>query len=75
MSETHKDSAGKKRRDIVVKLEGDAFSVFQCGKVLYAQVSERNLNEILCRKWGYCGQEFDEILHEVRALGEKTLYF
>jgi hypothetical protein len=73
MGRTNKDSARNKRRDIVIKLAGDSFDVLLGGKIAYTQISERTLNDILCRGWGYCGPEFDEILRDLRSAGQKTI--
>jgi hypothetical protein len=73
MSRTVKDSARNKRRDFEVKLVGDTFDVLRNGEIAYTGISERTLNEVLCVRWGYCGSEFEEILQEVRSVGQKTV--
>jgi hypothetical protein len=73
MGRTNKDSARNKGREIVVRLAGDSFDVLLSGKLEYTQISERTLNDVLCKRWGYCGPEFDEILNEVRSAGQKTI--
>ena len=75
MSRTNKDSAAKKRRDFEVRLVGDTFDVFRNGEILYQEISERTLVEVLCIKWGYCGSELEAILSEVRTTGRKIMLF
>jgi hypothetical protein len=35
---------------------------------------EWSMQEILCVRFGYCGEEFESILKDVRSEGSKTLY-
>lgn len=76
MSRTRKDSlTSPVRRELeIVKNDDHTFDLFSDGKQTHAAISERLLNEELCVRYGYCGQEFNSIVEEVNLKGRKTLY-
>lgn len=76
MGRTHKDSLKSPvRHELQIAKNNDGtFDLLSGGKQTHAGISERSLNEELCVRYGYCGQEFISILDEVNSKGRKTLF-
>ena len=69
MSRTHKDSRRNARKELrVARREDGLFDVSYLDEMLETGITERSLAELVCIRFGFCGDEFDQIL---RALNEK----
>lgn len=76
MGRTKKDSITHTNSALeVVKRDDGTFDLFLDGKLHRSEVAERWLPEVLCIRFGFCGQEYDMILFEVNQHGRKTLTF
>jgi len=51
------------------------FDLFMNGKLDREHIPEDELNEQLCVRFGFCGEEYDSILHELGESGRKKLFF
>jgi hypothetical protein len=46
------------------------FAVYRDGKELRKDIPERWLEEEVCVKYGFCGQEFEKIFEELSRVGQ-----
>jgi hypothetical protein len=76
MSRTQKDSRKATNRVLeVVKMDDGTFDLFMNGKLDRERVHEDGLNEQLCVRFGFCGEEYNLILRELAENGRKKLFF
>jgi len=52
-----------------------AFDLFLNGKLDRSNVSEQYLNDELCVRFGFCGEEYDAILNQVKQKGRAEVRF
>jgi len=66
MSRTRKDSKQGTRTIIeVIKREDGCFDLFLNRRLDHERIHEDRLMEVLCVRFGYCGEEFQAILGEL----------
>ncbi|HKW76693.1 MAG TPA: hypothetical protein VJN64_14275 [Terriglobales bacterium] len=72
MSKTHKDEHQQKGilRKLEVKRGDDTYDVFWNGERVRSRVQERWLNQELCVGFGFCGEEYDDILRQLNDCGK-----
>jgi hypothetical protein len=76
VSRTRKDSIEATNRVLeVVRMDDGTFDLFMNGKLDRERIPEDGLNEQLCVRFGFCGEEYDSILHELTENGRKKLFF
>jgi hypothetical protein len=76
MRRTQKDSRKATNRVLeVVKMDDGTFDLFMNGKLDRERVHEDGLNEQLCVRFGFCGEEYNLILRELAENGRKKLFF
>ena len=76
VSRTRKDSRKATNRVLeVVRMDDRTFDLFMNGKLERGRIAEDGLNEQLCVRFGFCGEEYDSILHELAENGRKKLFF
>jgi hypothetical protein len=76
VSRTRKDSRKATNRVLeVVRMDDGTFDLFMNGKLDRERIPEDGLNEQLCVRFGFCGEEYDSILHELAENGRKKLLF
>jgi hypothetical protein len=76
VSRTRKDSRKATNRVLeVVRMDDGTFDLFMNGKLDREHVPKDGLNEQLCVRFGFCGKEYDLILHELAENGRKKLFF
>jgi hypothetical protein len=76
VSRTRKDSSKATNRVLeVVRRDDGRFDLFMNGELYRERVHEDGLNEQLCVRFGFCGKEYDLILHELAENGRKKLFF
>jgi hypothetical protein len=74
MSRTQKDS--RRSRDTVLEVASvgdDAFDLFLNRELYRSQAPESALPDWLCVRYGYCGEEYNAILQEVKQHGRKVV--
>ena len=73
MIRTQKDSRDKTRTVCeIVQSGNDAFDIFVNGELTRHYDSENWLRYDLCVRWGYCGEEVEPILTEIKLNGRKS---
>jgi hypothetical protein len=76
VSRTRKDSGQTANTVLeIVRLDDDTFDLFLNGKIDRQAVPGKWLSQELCVRFGFCGEEYDSILHELTENGRKTLVF
>ena len=76
MSRTRKDSNQTVNTVLeVVRTDNGTFDLFLNGKLDRKHILEKWLNEELCVRFGFCGEEYDSILNELTQHGRKRLVF
>ena len=76
MSRTRKDSANTRETILeIVWNEDGTFDLFLNQSLDKAQMPEKWLPEWLCVRFGFCGEEYDSILKDVRLKGRATVKF
>lgn len=73
MGRTHKDA--KQNRVLEVVKRQDGTFLFLNRRLYRGQIHPDGLNEQLCVRFGFCGEEYDLILNELAENGRKTLFF
>jgi hypothetical protein len=73
VSRTRKDSHQNRVLEVVKRDDG-TFDLFLNRNVYRSGVSEDTLPRELCRRFGYCGEEYEEILRELNQTGKKQLF-
>ena len=58
-----------------MKMDDGTFDLFMNGKLDRERVHEDGLNEQLCVRFGFCGEEYNLILRELAENGRKKLFF
>ena len=72
MSRTRKDSYQGTVVEVVKRLEG-TFDLFLRRKLELEGIDERGLGDTICRRFGYCQDEFVAILDELNRNGMWTV--
>jgi predicted SpoU family rRNA methylase len=76
VSQTRKDSNQTANTVLeVVKTDSGTFDLFLNGKLDRERIPEKWLNEELCVRFGFCGEEYESILDELTKAGRKRLVF
>lgn len=76
MSRTRKDTRYRKETVIeVIKRQDGTFDLFRNRELNHKGIQEEWLAEVLCRRFGYCGHDFDEILLELNKNGRAERRF
>ncbi len=76
MSRTRKDSTQNTNRSLeVVKRDDGAFDLFLNQTLHRGAIPEAWLPEVLCLRFGFCGEEYRSILRELNQNGRTTLLF
>ena len=73
MSRTRKDS---KRGTVIeiIKREDGTFDLFLNRRLDHQRIHEDGLMDVLCVRFGYCGDEFEAILDELVQKGRTERY-
>jgi hypothetical protein len=72
MSRMQKDSRDKTGTVCAIVRTGtDTFDIFVNGELIRHFDSENWLRHDLCVRWGYCGEEVEPILTEIKLNGRK----
>jgi hypothetical protein len=56
-----------------IREEDGSYAVFRKGKLLCDSIPEKYLEKDLCRRFGFCGQECDEIVRQLKQSGRCLL--
>jgi hypothetical protein len=78
MSKTFKDSARKTTSKSVIEVvaNGDGtFEIILNQEVVRTGVEKKWLNDELCVKYGFCGDEFDAIMRQLAECGRASIVF
>jgi len=73
VSRTRKDSHQNRVLEVVKRDDG-TFDLFLNRNVYRSGISEDTLPRELCMRFGYCGEEYEEILRELNQAGKKQLF-
>jgi hypothetical protein len=72
MSRTRKDSRQGTVIELVKRSDG-AFDLFLNRELDREGIHEDGLMDVLCVRFGYCGEEYDSTLHEVNQNGRAKM--
>jgi len=76
MARTHKDSKGIAKSVLeLTKREDGTFDLFLNHKLDRSRIPERWLEEELCARFGFCGEEYLSILRAVESGGTTEIVF
>jgi hypothetical protein len=78
MSKTFKDSARKTTSKSVIEVvaNGDGtFEIILSQEAVRTGVEKKWLNDELCVKYGFCGDEFDAIMRQLAECGRASIVF
>ncbi len=76
MSQTWKDSARKSTHRIVLKVatnDDGTYEIILNEEVVARRIPEKWLDDELCGKGGFCGEELAEIKRQLRDRGQAVL--
>jgi hypothetical protein len=76
MSKTSKDSARNTARKLYLEVVANADGTYEIivdKKVVGTRIAEQWLNEELCGKYGFCGEEFDAIKRQLQQGGRANI--
>ena len=76
MSQTRKDSARKSTHRIVLKVatnDDGTYEIILNEEVVARRIPEKWLDDELCAKRGFCGEELAEIKRQLRDRGQAVL--
>jgi len=73
MGRTYKDAKQNRVLEVVKRQDG-TFDLFLNRKLYRGQIHPDGLEQELCVRFGYCGQEYNSILREVEETGRKELF-
>ena len=74
VSRTRKDARGQQGTVIeVVKVGSDAFDMWINHEICQHNAPEAALPELLCIRYGFCGEEYEAILQEIEREGKKVI--
>ena len=59
----------------VVQREVGYFDLFHNGRLEHAAVPESGLQDFICVRFGFCGEEYEAIMVEVGRTGRKFVEF
>jgi hypothetical protein len=59
----------------LVKRDDGAFDLFLNGNLERSLIAEKWMPDELCARFGFCGQEYDAILRDVKQNGRITVSF
>ena len=68
MSRTRKDSRQGNLIEVIRRGDG-TFDLLLNGRLDHGQIHEDRLVDLLCVRFGYCGEEFEAILSELARSG------
>ena len=74
MGRTRKDSNQNTVLEVIKKYDG-TFDIFLNRKLDHKASLEASLSEVLCVRFGFCGEEYDSLLREINQNGRATLFF
>jgi len=74
MGRTHKDAKQNKVLEVVKRQDGK-FDLFLNRRLYRGKIHPDGLQQEVCGRFGYCGEEYDSILREVEETGRKKLFF
>ncbi|HEX4321184.1 MAG TPA: hypothetical protein VHZ52_09795 [Acidobacteriaceae bacterium] len=78
MGNTFKDSSRRATNLNSLRIEkgnDGSFDLFLNGELIQARIPERWLPSEICERFGFCGQEYEAILHEARQSDSATVTF
>lgn len=76
MSRTGKDSSQSRKTVLeLVKRDDGTFDLFLNGRLDRTHVAEKWLPDELCVRFGFCGEEYDAILHDAKQDGRTMISF
>lgn len=76
MSRTQKDSQEPRTTALeIVKRDDLTFDLFLNGNPDRSRIAEQWLSDELCVRFGFCGEEYDMILREVKQKGRAEVRF
>lgn len=73
MRRTRKDTRQNRVLEVVKRDDG-TFDLILNRNVCRSRISEDTLPRELCVRFGYCGEEYEQILREVNQAGKKQLF-
>jgi len=74
VSRTRKDARRQQGTVIeVVKVGSDAFDLLINREIFRHNAPEAVLPELLCIRYGFCGEEYEAILEEIEQEGKKVI--
>ena len=76
MSRTRKDERFKKTVSIVLEVlknDDGTYEVFSKGELARSRVPKRWLNQELCVGFGFCGEEYEDIIRQLDDSGKATV--
>lgn len=74
MSRTRKDSRGHFNTTIeIIKVGEDAYDLLLNHEVFRIDAPESALPDWLCVRYGFCGEEYEDILREIKLNGKKVI--
>lgn len=76
MSQTWKDSGRKSTDQIVLKVgvnDDGTYEITVNGEVVGRRIADKWLDQELCAKRGFCGEELAEIRRQLRESGKAVL--
>jgi hypothetical protein len=76
VSRTRKDSNQITKTVLeLVNRDDGTFDLFLNGRLDRSHVAEKWLSDELCVRFGFCGEEYDAILHDTKQDGRTTVSF
>jgi hypothetical protein len=76
MSQTWKDSGRKSSNQVILKVganDDGTYEITVNDEVVGSRISDKWLDEELCAKRGFCGEELAEIRRQLRESGKAVL--
>jgi hypothetical protein len=73
MSRTHKDSRQGATVELIKRQDG-TFDLFRNRELEREGIHEDGMMDVLCVRFGYCGEEYDAMLHKLKQDGRIELY-
>jgi hypothetical protein len=75
VSRTHKDAPRSGTVLEIERTDDGKFDLFVNRELVHARVSEASIPDWLCVRFGFCGEEYDAILCEVKKNGRAKVTF
>lgn len=76
MGRTYKDSRGKRTRTIVLEVlknDDGTYEIWFNQALVGSRVPERWLEHELCVRYGFCGEEYKDIVHQLEGSGKANV--